>query len=129
MTNGRSYTTVVVGTGSDAPVKFSVRKTFARSVFNEGGATGGDPTVKPAGERKIEVGVTNKNTVLVCKTAYDYVKNADGEFEFKKNKTYTKFDSLSAVVASLDATKPEEASVAFQMKDLKDWAAQETVEV
>lgn len=150
MTSRKSYQTVVVNLSdpSDAPVKFTMAKTLARSEFQlaqepvaplprQNLATGCDPAlIQKAPEAplanprfKVEVGFTTKYNVLICRTTYSQVKNDKGQTENKKDKTYTQYPSISAARSSLDASAPADAACAYQMKDLKDWAAVETAEV
>lgn len=142
MTSGQSYETVVVGLSEgDAPVKFTMRKTFARSEFQasqdplprQNLATGCDPALIQkaplANPRfKVEVGVTKKNNVLVCRTTYSQVEDDKGRRSDKKDKSYTAFASVSLARASLDPTQPADAACIYQMRDVKDWSAKETVE-
>lgn len=143
MTSRKTYLTVVVGLSEgDAPVKFTMKKTFARSQFQKSQepaprvdlATGCDPALIPARPLanprfKVEVGVTEKGNVLICRTTYSQTKNADGNTEDKKDKVYTSFATLSAARAALDATQPADAACIYQMKDVKDFAATDPTEV
>jgi hypothetical protein len=142
MTSPKTYLTVVAGLSEgDAPVKFTMKKTFARSEFQEEQAplprqnlaTGCDPALiqeRPlANPRfKVEVGVTKKDNVLICRTTYSQVKGDHG-VENKKDKVYTSFASISAARTSLDASAPADAACIYQMRDLKDWESKDASEV
>jgi hypothetical protein len=137
MTSGKKYLDVVSGLSTDgAPVSFTMKKTLARSTFdaarNVNLASDGDPSLSPevpASRFKVEVGVTSKYNVLICRTTYGFEKNDEGKVVSTKTKTYTSVAGVAGAVSALDPTQPADAACVFQMKDLKAWAAVETVEV
>lgn len=137
MTSGSSYQEVVSGLSTDgAPVKFSVKKTLAKSIYDASKgvnlASGSDPALRPevpASTFKVEIGVTAKFSVIVCRTTYGFEKNDKGQVVSTKTKTFTSVNGVDGARSVMDATAPADAACLFQLKDLKAWAAKETVEV
>lgn len=137
MTSDKKYLDVVSGLSQDgAPVSFTMKKTLARSSFdaarNTNLAEGSDPSLKPeipASRFKVEIGVTSKYNVLICRTTYGYEKNKDGKVVSTKTKTYTSVSGVDGARSAMDATAPADAACLFQLKDLKAYEAIETVEV
>lgn len=102
MTEGNTYETKVEGCGEE-PVKFIVAKQLTSETHEneESGET----------DRKVEVAVTGKGTLIGRKVEY-----SDEDGNPGKKETHKKFADLHQVGAWMDKDKPEEAAALDDLK-------------